>query len=636
MRYTIRLFTTSLLSILILACTEERGIKFDTYNTGDTEVNDTYLDAGSEDALQRVDSCKPVILRNQNQDLQDKFSLSLFHYNIQYIAGGGEKYENAIIRIGFEPILDILLRHPNWKFTIEMQGYMLEIMAERYPKTFQKLKGLVENCQVELVVFHYSDQLFLAYPEEDMEWSFELNQDVFVKLGLYPSGVVFTQEGQFGEGMLKFMKTHNYSIGLYPKNLFRYFSGNIEVKPLYSKYDTDVVIVGAGVNNNGIIVDWSYFNDGELLTTGGYSPYFVDTGNYKVDEEAIKKYEDELTQKEKEGYAITTVGNYVATIKAKGIKPEPLPALLDGTWQPDDTSNLHRWMGDAKGQIDRDNDVLTSNYRARKYVLTLKNLIEYARTTGVDVSEYESKLFLSKRYLALAEVSDSTGWYPNKVEVDYSLTNSEEAKKIALASIKDLVSKIGINKILKIDNLEKQISEVDSYTEETIDEVCNIPSFISEIKSDFYKYEIFCKKLDEKRTDYRIVFTPINTSAVKSATLKLNFDSDEVEYIPALMDREGAKSIVRYKSSEFARTELNTSLATGLIKLKENLYFIKHCEYFHISPFIDFANRVITFIDNSPNSEGFEWRFSIINGDINKAVYEMQRINTYPVVYIAK
>jgi hypothetical protein len=274
MRYTIRLFTTSLLSILILACTEERGIKFDTYNTGDTELNDAYLDAGSEDALQRVDSCKPVILRNQNQDLQDKFSLSLFHYNIQYIAGGGEKYENAIIRIGFEPILDILLRHPNWKFTIEMQGYMLEIMAERYPKTFQKLKGLVENCQVELVVFHYSDQLFLAYPEEDMEWSFELNQDVFGKLGLYPSGVVFTQEGQFGEGMLKFMKTHNYSIGLYPKNLFRYFSGNIEVKPLYSKYDTDVVIVGEGVNNNGIIVDWSYFNDGELLTTGGYSPSF--------------------------------------------------------------------------------------------------------------------------------------------------------------------------------------------------------------------------------------------------------------------------------------------------------------------------------------------------------------------------
>jgi len=636
MNSLLRLLFVLFLSISISACTESRERGTDVEDISDVGTDDIYLDVGSEDVVKRVDSCKPIELKNQNQDLQDKFSLSLFHYNIQYIAGGGEKYENAIIRIGFEPILDILLRHPGWKFTIEMQGYMLEIMAERYPKTFQKLKGLVENCQVELVVFHYSDQLFLAYPEEDMEWSFDLNQDVFKKFGLYPSAVVFTQEGQFGEGMLKFMKTHNYSIGLYPKNLFRYFSGNIEVKPLYSKYDTDVVIVGAGVNNSGIMVDWSYFNDGELLTTGGYSPYFVDTGNYKVDEEAIKKYEDELIEKEKEGYTVTTVGNYVSTIKARGIKPEPLPALLDGTWQPDDTSNLHRWMGDAKGQVDRDNDVLTSNYRARKYVLTLKNLIDYAKTKGVQVSEYEDELSLSKRYLALAEVSDSTGWYPNKVEVDYSLTNSEEAKKSALASIKDLMSKIGINKILKIDNLENQISEVDSYTEETIDEVCNTPSFISEIKSDFYKSEIFCKKLDENRTDYRIVFAPINTSAVKSATLKLNFDSDEVEYIPSLMDKEGTNSVVRYKSSEFVRSEMNTSLATGLIKLGENLYFIKHCEYFHISPFIDFANRVITFIDNSPNSEGFEWRFSIINGDINKAVYEMQRINTYPVVYIAK
>ncbi|MCX7959150.1 MAG: hypothetical protein N3B13_08895, partial [Deltaproteobacteria bacterium] len=240
--------------LLLYGCSDNNRNITDISQSDDMGFADITTDTTSNDVTEIVESCKPREIKDGDR-YQDKFSLSLFHYNIQYIAGGGEKYENAIIRIGFEPILDILLRHPNWKFSIEMQGYMLEIMAERFPKTFNKLKLLVKNCQVEFISFHYSDQLFLAYPEADMQWSFDLNKAVFEKYGLFPSGVVFTQEGQFGEGMLRFMKKNGMNIGLYPKNLFRYYAGNTEVKPLYNKYDTDVVIVGAGVNSDGIVVD---------------------------------------------------------------------------------------------------------------------------------------------------------------------------------------------------------------------------------------------------------------------------------------------------------------------------------------------------------------------------------------------
>ncbi len=629
------LFSALMIFCISAGCSENGKESTDTANIKDTEFTDVYTDTSGSDTIEVVESCKPSEIRD-GENYQEKFSLSLFHYNIQYIAGGGEKYENAIIRIGFEPILDILLRHPNWKFSIEMQGYMLEIMAERFPKTFNKLKELVKNCQVEFISFHYSDQLFLAYPETDMQWSFDLNRSVFEKYGLFPSGVVFTQEGQFGEGMLRFMKKNGMNIALYPKNLFRYFLGDIDRKPLYSKYETDVVIVGAGIDSDGVKVDWSFFNDGELLATGGFSPYFVDTGNYKVDEESIKKYEDELLQKEKEGYRITSVGDYVATIKARGITTTPLPPLLDGTWQPDDTANIHRWMGDSKGKVDRDNKVLTSNYEARKFVLSFENLIKYAKSKKADTTKYEEELIKAKRYLAYAEVSDSTGWYPNQVEVNYSLDNAKNAREISVNQIRSLGEKLGFTKTIKIDNYNSEISETDTPEVISIDEECKEESF-SGIKSDYYSYEVFCKKTDDFRTDVRVVFLPKNTEAEKSVTMTFPFETEDIEYVPALLDNEDIKdAILSYGRTDFARSELNTSLATGLIKIGAEKYLIKHCEYFHISPFVNFETKLLTFIDNSPEAEGFEWRFSIIKGDRSKAFSEMKRINTLPVVYVGK
>ncbi|MCX7942929.1 MAG: hypothetical protein N2746_00235 [Deltaproteobacteria bacterium] len=624
-------FTTVFLS---LSCSDNAKKPADVSSTDDAGFVDVGVDVSVDDVIEKVESCRPREIK-EGMHYQDKFSLSLFHYNIQYIAGGGEKYENAIIKIGFEPILDILLRHPNWVFTIEMQGYMLEIMAERFPKIFSKLKQLVKNCQVEFVSFHYSDQLFLAYPEIDMQWSFDLNRTVFEKYGLFPSGVVFTQEGQFGEGMLKFMKKNNMNIGLYPKNLFKYFQGKLDVAPFYSKYDVDVVVVGAGVNSDNIVVDWSFFNDGELLATGGYSPYFVDTGNYKVDEESIRRYEEELTNKEKEGYKITSIGNYLATVKARGIAPIPLPPLLDGTWQPDDTSNFHRWMGDTKGQVDRDNKVLSSNYDARKYVLSFENLIEFAKIRKIDVSEYEKDLTKVKRLLAYAEVSDSTGWYPKQIEVEYSLSNAKSAKEISIEKIKSLGKKLDMKKTIRIDNYTKEISEIDTPEVYEIRDKCDEQHF-KEINSEFYSYEVFCKKVDDFRTDVRVLFTPKNTSASRSATIIFPFELEEIEYVPALMDNEDSDAaIVSYHRSGFARTELNTSLATGLIKIGEDRYLIKHCEYFHISPFINFETKMLSFIDNSPEASGFEWRYSIVRGDKKRALSEMQKINTKPVVYVS-
>ena len=87
---------------------------------------------------------------------------------------------------------------------------------------WKKLREAAQKNIVEVVSFHYSDQLFLAYPRLDMERSVALTKELFSDLCVPLSPVVFNQEGQAGEGRHTFMADHDYSIAVFPKNLFRY------------------------------------------------------------------------------------------------------------------------------------------------------------------------------------------------------------------------------------------------------------------------------------------------------------------------------------------------------------------------------------------------------------------------------
>ena len=143
------------------------------------------------------------------------YALALFHFNIQYVAGGliglfneplqpwmtgwevsAEDLEDQIVTESFEPILDLYLSHPGWGVDIELQGYFIEVLAERHPQVLEKLRTLVLSGQGELVSFHYSDQLFIAYSREDLERSQAVNRDVFERYDIPLSGTVFCQEGQ--------------------------------------------------------------------------------------------------------------------------------------------------------------------------------------------------------------------------------------------------------------------------------------------------------------------------------------------------------------------------------------------------------------------------------------------------------
>ena len=125
-----------------------------------------------------------------------KYAIGLFHFNFQYVAGD-YRIERRIVRESLFPVLQFFDRHPEYRSDIEMQGYGIEVLATEHPDVFALLKKLVRRGQIELVVAHYSDQLFIGYPAEDLQRSIALSDSILVRYGIQRSSVFFGQEFQW-------------------------------------------------------------------------------------------------------------------------------------------------------------------------------------------------------------------------------------------------------------------------------------------------------------------------------------------------------------------------------------------------------------------------------------------------------
>ncbi|MEZ4240541.1 MAG: hypothetical protein R3F59_31180 [Myxococcota bacterium] len=375
----------------------------------------------------------------------DHCALAVLHFNLQYCAGGldgmmeqlgldpgafdwsDEALQDQIVVESFAPVLDLLDAHPDWSMTLEMQGLMLDVIAERHPDVLDHLRTLAKAGRAEIASFHYSDQLFLAYPREDLERSVARTQERFAALDVPLSGVVFTQEGQFGEGMADVMAAHGYTTAVIAHNLFEPQHPDVPG----SLFDAGPVeaIVGRGWDDaaTGASVRFTYLDDGELLATNDLNcylgPLFVHSPA------AVAAYEAEVQGLVDAGYRPEGVEACASALKAAGVAPSPLPALLDGTWQPENTDNLGLWMGGsgAFGGLDGsedDNGVLTAGTRAHRLLHAVQAAADAAPAARPEVAR---RLDDAWRELALGQVSDATGWNPFGTETACGLDHLARA-----------------------------------------------------------------------------------------------------------------------------------------------------------------------------------------------------------------
>ncbi|MBI4814957.1 MAG: hypothetical protein HY791_01785 [Deltaproteobacteria bacterium] len=406
----------------------------------------------SVDDLPKPASC-PAPPTPRDLSAHAKLAVAVFHFNLQYVAGGVRGFpdgsidpvfdldeaatEDSIIKVSFEPLLDALLTHPTLAVDLELQAYMLEVMALRHPLVLDKLRTLAARGQVDVDSFHYSDQLYIAYPRLDLERSLELSDRVFVATCIPRGKSIFTQEGQFARGQLGLAQNRGYSTSILPKNLYAYQFGErpSDVPTLFvdSAVPDHVVILGgrgfARTATPATSLTWTFMDDGEIaFTKDRLNPYFGH--DFEHDPAKLDEYVQELLALESEGYVMATVHEATRALLARGVVPEPLPPVLDGTWQPKDTNNVFRWMGGSGlfRTTERDSDVLARIIRARNAVAAVDALGPSADPRA------RRGLERAWREAVLAQVSDSTGWNPFKNEVDYSLAHAANAEHFAAAT----------------------------------------------------------------------------------------------------------------------------------------------------------------------------------------------------------
>ncbi len=577
----------------------------------------------------------------RNLGSQRLFALGILHYNVQYVAGGltgallggrqpfpdwgDDRVQDSIVTESLVPVLALLDAHPTWTFSIEMQGYFAEILLARHRDVAQHLSDLVRAGQVELVSFHYSDQLFLAYPRGHMDRSHDLNTRVLGDACLAVSGPVFTQEGQFGEGMADLLGTSGDASLMLPKNLFSHLHGDVAVAPFYSTHGVPVVIAGRGVTDaaSGFTSSWWYMDDAELLATNHVNPYTPP--DFHVVPSAVAAYESQLMALEASGYVIAGVGDWIATLQGAGVAPVDLPPMVDGTWQPDDTENLARWMGNtgAFAATERDNRIVTTNSDAGRTALAAETALHAAVTAGHAMPDAD--LQRAWRDLFLGEVSDATGWNPANTEVYYGWFHGDAARTRARGVAIAAAASLGIAPPFYVDTQAGTVSAT-----ATVPALEDDPSppFTIEVGAGRAATSSWQRVVGE--TDHHVLTIAI-PPAGGMAQITIPWTLDHVRYTPALLD--GAS--VDLPLSGFTFTTTAIPIDDGPFGLATDQWLILDTATIALAARLDVAAHTVTFRDASlPTSDGDTWVLHVVTGSVDRALAVADRLNLHPLVRI--
>lgn len=533
---------------------------------------------------------------------------TLLHYNLQYCAGGlpdlfpeyeatNDQLEDDIVEESFQPVLDVLEAHPGWTFDLELQAYMIEVMAARHPATLDQLRRLAQSGQVELVSFHYSDTLWTAFPLLDAQRSAELTRAVFEEHDLPLSRVVFTQEGQVSEGMLARMPEWGWDIAVMPPNLAEFWWGT-PTSQVYGYGDTRVLL-GTGLSAD---VGFSFLNDGELWATDGLNCYLGPSFVYDADATADRVADLEAYQAA--GY---TVGGIQAWVDAYGGEIAELPPILDGTWQPDDTDDLGLWMG-GRGQLwpdgEADNDVRVANTVARHAVAA-------AEVAGGDATLVEA----AWKEALLGEVSDASGWNPYWTETQYGFDHAATAEALATEAIADVCGDAGSLLVdLQTGDVEPDGEIVE--TAELADPDSDVPAPALTGRAGTTTWS--------RDGDAWIVDIDFEAGDA-SPVVSLPWDGAAYETIPALGD-----TLVRVEADDIVARAFSLPLPLGLARLDDDWFVVKDTRSLHLGAHFDRDAGTLTFQDDTGSQEALHWRIALV--PVASAEAWARRWNETPLV----
>ena len=87
-------------------------------------------------------------------------------HNHQPIGNFDTVFEEAY-QLSYRPFLDVLERHPSVKFTQHWTGTLLEWLIQHHPEIIDRMRGMVQRGQLELLTGAYYESILAVIPEQD-------------------------------------------------------------------------------------------------------------------------------------------------------------------------------------------------------------------------------------------------------------------------------------------------------------------------------------------------------------------------------------------------------------------------------------------------------------------------------------
>ena len=562
-----------------------------------------------------------------------QYALAVYHFNVQYVAGGLQEFwedlgsppnwegldvsdegvQDAIIVESFLPLLELYADHPDWGGDFELQGLMVDAIRERHPATLALMQELSAAGLVHFDSFHYSDELWTAQPAEAIRRSFDDTLQAFDAAGVVHGGSYFTQEGQFGLGMADVIPEGG--VGMIPRNLFGLHYPIEDRRPLFDAGDGRWATVAGhswtvDVGGTTFQTAWTFMDDGELLATGGLNPYFLPS--FHADPEEVADYEAQVQGLVDAGYTPASVALVAAELLAAGYEPEPLPPLIDGAWQPDDTANVGLWMGDVGTfpAIEADGAIRAGYAQAYREV-RMATVLEGADEPAVDEAW---------RALALGGVSDSTGWNPNRGEVEYAFTHQARARALVaplLEAAKDAAIPLECPELARFSGADGALSCVASSPARRVDAEPALQGAVAaaadaEVVAVTERW--FTDPEVPGAVGWSVTFEGLDATDVPLRRVEIPWSADLVRFVPA--GRTEGLAAVPLSLFVSEAEPVGVPLAGGVLDLGAELRLVVDPTSTMLAARVHPDSPVVRFHDASPGrANAEEWIFWFVEGD---------------------
>ncbi len=543
---------------------------------------------------------------------QEKYAIGMFHFNLQYVAGD-YKIENRIIRESLYPALQFFEKNKKYKADFEIQGYGIEVLAEEHPKVFKLFKKLVNRGQIELVIAHYSDQLFIGYPALDLQKSIEISDKILDKYGLKRSRVFFGQEIQWTPAYPSVLKG-KYDLVVTSSDPHGWYRDKID--PLVNiTYGDDQILglIDSKKELNGLSWTYSFLDDGEVFNSLDYRSNF-----YRVPEQEKKNIERFL-KLEKEGYKFLTMSELAEKIKnLKGYEIPDYPFVPEGTWNMS-VCGPYMWMGRQRSGVETDGITRALSYDLRGKLLMYERLVKYAEKQGNNVSQLDSLIERSWRHLLLSEVSDASGWTPWLVEVQYTANEVANAKKELKEVEKRLLKILPFgDKTWKVDTKSGGVEAVSSEKEQ-------------EAKESFFPIPVYVRAAvtttSVKQINENLYRIDINCQRPADGAVEIVFDTPS----QGLYYSAGAGEHISVEIPNNLKNDPAMALSNGFIYLNNGYSLVKDCTVEHLAATWKVSEQKLVFRQElAETNPEMNMRFYLVKGDKTEGLNFANALNTWP------